>query len=480
MNGIFEKFSLRTRLALLYSGLLVFSVALVGSYSYKNVWQLLIENKVSHIRARAKPVIEHWLKNRKTGSGNIGHFQLTRKNALFLAHDLTSRDTVAIILNRDGKIIANGRRLPEEPIPPAHDLKYVKKALSGENEITYKSMADDKPILVFLIPLRDKPASRNILGVIQMSTSLKDINRILFRHGAMLIAVEGMVLILGALAGFWLIGLSLNELRNLSNTCLKIAKGDFSQRVDSKNRKDETGRLARSFNKMIDQLQFSFAAQKRFVSNAAHELMTPLTGLRGSLEVLLRGAQDDPAAVARLSKGMYKEVNRLIRLCEQLLGWSRLENTSNLRKKKVVLSDFLSEFRQQAAMLAKNNPIIINEGPFVAVMADPDLLKQVLFDLLANSMRHTPDKSPFVLTWKLMKSAVEISFSDKGEGMDKETLSGIFEPFFRGKSSKSKDEKGIGLGLTLIKSIIEAHGGQVYVKSRPEKGTSVFFTLPLE
>ena len=297
----------------------------------------------------------------------------------------------------------------------------------------------------------------------------------------MLTASAAVILILGIAAGFWLIGVSLKDLRSLLATCNRIAGGNFTERARLKNqRKDEIGQLAESFNRMIDRLEEAFATQRRFVANAAHELLTPLTGLRGSMEVLLRGAQDDAATAARLSRGMYREVNRLIRLCDQLLGLSRLESASNPRKQRMMLSGFFNDFKPQAQVLARGRSLVIQPGPFVSVMADPDLLKQILLNLLSNALRHSPPEAPIVLGWKLLPGRVEIRLSDRGEGMDAETLSRIFEPFYRGKSATRSGEKGTGLGLTLAKSMVEAHGGAIRVESAPNSGTTVFFTLPLE
>ena len=475
-----KSFPLQTRLGLLYAALLITSVALVSSYSYWNTWQLLVDGKVCHIRARAKPIIEHWLDSCGLSGSDSAPIAINSKDALILACDLTSRSAVAVILDSEGRVIANGKRLSDEPTAPTPDLRYVRKAFAGENEVTYKSVVNGDSVLVLLIPIRPQPTSGHILGVIQISTSLADTSQVLFHRGAILAAIVGIILVLGILAGCWLIDVSLRDLRALSGACEQISKGNFEQRARLEERQDEIGRLARSFNEMADHLESSFTSQRRFVSNAAHELLTPLTGLRGSLEVLLRGSQDDPVAVDALSKGMYKEVDRLIRVCERLLGISRLESAANLQKKSIVLADFVEDFKQQVQILMQNCQLAIYPGPSVNVSADPDLLKQVLFDLLANAMRHSPPSSPVSLGWKVLSSQVELWFSDAGEGMDSETMSHAFEPFFQGKSSVPVEEKGIGLGLTIVKSVIEAHGGSIRLESEPGKGTTVYFSLPLD
>lgn len=477
---VLKKLPLRVRLGLLYAVLLIISVGLVGCYSYWNIWQLFISNKSSHLRARAKPIIEHWLVDNNLDNEVFPQLKLNPQNALVLARDLTSHNTVAIVLNRTGDIIANGKQLPEEPEAPVPDKRYFRRAISGENEVTYRSQVKGKPVLVLLIPLRPQPMSSQIFGVVQMSTLLTDIKEVLFRHGAMLVSLVSVILFMGIGIGFWLIGVSLKDLKGLLISCDRISKGNFSQWVPIKNPCDEIGQLAVSFNQMVEKLEAAFSSQKRFVINAAHELMTPLTGLRGSLEVLLRGAQDDPSARARLLKGMYKEVNRLIRLCEQLLGLSRLENMTNVRKQSIVLSEFFSEFESQAQVLACEHSVVIQQGPYVRVLADPDLLKQILLDLLSNALRYSPTEAPVVIGWKLLPEEVEIWVLDKGQGMDPETLSHIFEPFYQGKLRVVSDNKGIGLGLSLAKSMIEAHGGAIRIDSSPGEGTTVSFTIPLE
>ncbi len=478
MKNIFTKYSLRTKLILLYTVLLIFSVVLVSYYSYWDIWQLLINNKTIHLRARAKPIIEHWLDGQKLINPDLTQLKFTPCNAVTLAHDLTSRNAVAVILNPKGKIVANGKRLPEEPVAPLPDIQYFRKAMSGINEISYLDKIHKNQVLVFLIPVRPQPGSGDIIGVIQVSTSLEDIDKIIFSHGSRQVTAVSVIIIFGILLGYWLTGINLKELQKLSEACQEIAKGNFTKRTDVRNREDEVGKLSDSFNLMTDKLEDLFNARKRFVADASHELLTPLTGLQGSLEVLLRGAQDDPESVNRLSKGMYKEVNHLIRLCDQLLGLSRLENSSNIRKERIVLKDFIAGFRQKAKHLISADSIIIQEGPPITLIADPDLLEQILFNLFSNAIRYSPSETPITLGWRLIPGYVEIYVADQGEGMNKEILSHAFKPFYRGKNKNLTKKRGSGLGLALTRSMVEAHGGSIRIKSTPDRGTTVFFTLP--
>jgi len=475
MKTFLARLSLKARFNLLYATLLVLSVGVLGWYSYWNVWHLLVENTSAHLRARAKPVIEHWISAQGIAAGDSALTGIPRPALRALAVDLTSRNTVACILDKNGHMLVSGKRLPEEPDPPAPQMAYLRRALNGENEVTYRDQSGEKAQLVLLIPLRPAPGSTHILGVIQLSTSLQEIDRILFRHGLMLLIAMAIILSLGAGIGMWLTASGLKDLETLSATCRQIAGGHFGQRVPVAGRSDEIGQLASAFNAMLDKLEATFAAQRRFTANAAHELLTPLTALRGSLEVLLRGAQDDPAAVTRLSKGMYAEVTRLIRLCEQLLGLARLESSANLRKKTVHLRSFFRTFVQQAKRLAPQRKVSVAEGPDITLQADPDMLQQILLNLFTNALNHSSPDTAIVFSWRLLPGRVEILVRDFGSGIPKEVLPHVFEPFF----SASPERRGAGLGLALVKSMTEAHGGSVTIESEEGAGTTVRIVLPL-
>ncbi len=479
MKKSFKYISLKTKLTFLYSVLLILSVVFISFYSYWNIWDLFTQNEVSHLRSKAKPIIEHWVSVHGLTDISSIPVKFTSQTALLLAQDLTSKNTVAVILTKDKKIIADGRRLPEEPISVPPDDLHFKKAMSGINEVIFWKNREGKPTLFFLIPLRPRPGSGHVFGVIQISTTLSDINEVLFRYGTMQVTAVVIILFLGIVIGYWLIGLNLNKLQKFTVTCQEVAKENFTQRIEVENHRDEIGKLAESFNIMIVKLETIFNAQKRFSANAAHELLTPLTGIRGSFEVLFRGAQDDPESREKLSKGMYQEVNRLIRVCDQLLGLSRLENSSNVGKQPVFICDFIQDFRLRICPLIKNNPLAISAGPFLTVQADPDLLEQILLNLFSNVVCHCPPGTPIVLGWKIVSSYLEIWVSDEGPGIDKDSLDHVFEPFYRVNSIEKNGEKGAGLGLALARSMVEAQGGTIKVFNENSKGTTVYFSLPL-
>lgn len=485
---MWKKLSLRTRLTILYAGLLALLLTILGVTFFIDTRNLLIENTASHIRATAKPIIEHWLYGENLSSQAIEgtkkkpDSKYLKKISRQLARDLTSRNVVAIVLDKNGKVIANGKVLEEEPAPVSPNPFYYRRAFSGENEVTYILSTDNKNVLVLLIPLRSAPGSDHVLGVVQLSSPLTPVERILYRHGLTLAVGTLITLILGTALGLLLISSALSELRHMIATCQRITEGRMDQRVHLPQRSDEVGQLAQAFNKMVERLEASFSAQRRFVASAAHELRTPLTALRGSLEVLMRGAQDDPATVAHLCHGMYREVLRLSKLCEELLDLAKLEISENVQKEKVVLKEFVNEFEEQARVLSQEREISILEGPSVSLKADPNMLKQILFDLLQNAIQHTGRNDRIALGWKLGDNGVDIWVEDNGHGILAEDLPHIFEPFYQGKkvSECGEHHKGSGLGLTLVKAMVEAHGGSIEVRSEVNRGTTFLIKLPFE
>ncbi len=483
---IWRKLSLRIRLTLLYAALLALMLAILGATFFIDTRNLLIENTASHIRARAKPIVERWLYNggfpKSPGSSaisvpDLGHLKRIAKR---LARDLTSKDTVAIVIDKKGHILANGKLLPEEPSPPTPMSRYYREALAGNNEVTYIVSENARDTLVLLIPLRSSPGSRKILGVVQLASPLTAVENTLYRHVLVLAAGSIVTLLLGSGLGLLLVSSTLSELGHMINTCESIKEGNLSERVNLPQRSDEIGQLARAFDGMVEKMEATFEAQKRFVANAAHELRTPLTALRGSLEVLLRGAQDDPSAVARLSQGMYREVLRLSRLCEELLDLAKLGLSENIRKVMVNLGEFFDEFLSQAKTLAGAREIRVKEGPFVHLSVDPDMLKQIMFDLVQNAVQNTSENGRITIGWELDPQGITIWVEDDGCGILPEDLPRIFEPFYRGKScaSRVRETRSAGLGLTLVKAMVEAHNGSIEVFSETGKGTKFVINFP--
>ena len=294
-------------------------------------------------------------------------------------------------------------------------------------------------------------------------------------------AVDFVVLeVLGTLAGFAVISAALKPLDALAATAERIAAGDLAQRENLPTGRDEIGRAAAAVAKLAASTEASLAAQRRFIAAAAHELRTPLAALQGAMDVLLRGALDDPPTAHRLTQSMYREVTRLFRLCDQLLGLSRAQTAEAIRKQPLELAPFFREFLAQARFLAQERELTLQEGAPLTIQADPDALKRILFNLVDNAVQHTAAGGKIALGWSETEGGVEIFVADDGEGIAPDDLPHIFEPFYRGERARSRRRGGAGLGLAMVKALVEAHGGKITAASTLGEGTKFTLWLPKE
>lgn len=467
--------SLRLRLTFLYVCMLAVLMAVLGSLFYYDIRSFLIDSTATRLRAQAKPVVDSALQNLGSGSDVVGISES-------LSRSITSRDTTAVILDADGEYLADGRTLEEEspPVPPRST--YVDQALGGINEVEYiDTNSFDERMLVLFIPLRSSDDNEEVIGAIQLNTPLTFTDELLSQERLLIGSGIAIALVLGTIGGLWITGSALTPLRRMVATCRRLSSGDLGERVNLPHRKDEVGQLAAAFDDMADRIEATFAAQKRFTADAAHELRTPLTALGGSLEVLMRGSQDDPAAANRLIQGMHREVLRLGRLSEQLLDMSRLDAPMALNYQDIRLARFFEEFASQAEHLAREHEIVLEKGPPETTLhADPDTVKQALFNLADNAAQHTPPGGKVRLGWGEGNGSIEVWVADEGEGIQPDNLPYIFEPFYRGDRSRSRRRGGTGLGLALVKTIAKSHGGEVHVESEEGKGSRFTMTLPKE
>ncbi|MCL6448177.1 MAG: phosphate regulon sensor histidine kinase PhoR [Armatimonadetes bacterium] len=224
--------------------------------------------------------------------------------------------------------------------------------------------------------------------------------------------------------------------------------------------------------------------RSEFVANVSHELRTPLTSLRGYLETLLDGAIEDPAATRRFLEIMNKETERLTRLVDDLLDLSKIEERRVVHRWQPVqlvenINRVVTMFRPQAN---EKNLELTAEVPadLPAVHGDPDMLTQVLINLVDNAVKYTPAGGKVTIRAGTAGGDVRVSVEDTGIGIPPESLPRIFERFYRVDKARSRELGGIGVGLAIVKHIIRAHGGKTYVESAVGKGSTFSFTLPVE
>jgi two-component system OmpR family sensor kinase len=308
-------------------------------------------------------------------------------------------------------------------------------------------------------------------------------------------SVAALVL-LGA-AGYMVVRRSLRPLREVEETAAAIAAGDLNRRVPVRNVDTEVDHLAQSLNAMLAQIQYgvtateaseeaarrSEAKMRQFVADASHELRTPLTTIRGFAELYRQGASRDPKLVLERIEA---EAERMGLLVEDLLMLARLDAQRPIESEPVDLLGLAGDVVHSAqAMTARqegaDHPVAldIQSGPgTLEVCGDAARLRQVLANLVGNALSHTPPGTPVTVRLTPGEDEVRLEVSDKGPGLSKEAASRVFERFYRTDASRTRVSGGAGLGLSIVRALVTAHGGTVGVDSAPGEGTTFTVLLP--
>jgi signal transduction histidine kinase len=294
---------------------------------------------------------------------------------------------------------------------------------------------------------------------------------------ALLFAGAGAAIIALGLARLLARGMT-QPLRDMANAAERLGRGDYSERVPVTSR-DELGRTAETFNQMATELENMERLRRDLVANVSHELKTPISALRAHLENILDGVEEPtPATIAM----MLQQSERLGRLVEQLLDLSKLESGSiPLEREPVSLVRVVDRVINEVRLGRAGGARVLNLIPngFPQVMGSEERIHQVLFNLIDNALRFTPAGGRVQVSAVRQDGWCEVSVEDTGPGVPEEHRPYVFERFYRVDPSRSRSDGGTGIGLTIAKSVVEAHGGKIWVDRSDEGGAAFRFTLPL-
>jgi two-component system OmpR family sensor kinase len=320
---------------------------------------------------------------------------------------------------------------------------------------------------------------------IVVATSLDDVDATLRRLLLIMLAVTGGVLVALAALGLWVVRLGLRPLAAIEATAAGIAGGDLTRRVERAEPRTEVGRLGLSLNAMLGQIESAFEAQaaserrlRRFVADASHELRTPLSAIRAYAELFKRGAERRPADLARSMEGITRESKRMSVLVDDLLLLARLDEGRPLERESVELDEVVSEAVETAQTVEPERPIALDTEP-ASVLGDRDRLRQIVDNLLGNVRSHTPAGAPVSVRVACQNGNALVEVADSGPGLGPEEAGRVFERFYRADPSRARASGGVGLGLSIVAAVAEAHGGSVAAESEPGRGATFRITLPL-
>jgi two-component system OmpR family sensor kinase len=311
-----------------------------------------------------------------------------------------------------------------------------------------------------------------------LATSLHDVDETLHRLLVIELLVTAVVLAAIMLLGLWIVRLGLRPLDAIARTADGIAAGDLSRRVERAESRTEVGRLGIALNTMLDRIEESDQRLRRFVADASHELRTPIAAVRGYAALFGRGAATRPDDLERLINGIGMASERMSALVEDLLLLARLDEHRPLESKPVRLDELAAEAVEMAQAVDPSRPIELTTVA-LTILGDDTRLRQVVDNLLGNTRSHTPAGTPVRVSVRREQGSAILEVTDDGPGMSAEEASHAFERFYRADSSRVRNSGGVGLGLSIVSAVTEAHGGSVAVQSEPGRGTTFRVRLPL-
>lgn len=383
------------------------------------------------------------------------------------------------ILSPDGKMIARSRNLGTNNLPMNAQMMSLLQAGQfsfvtipmGTAQSAFWSQGDLRMVSV---PLFAK-GKLQILLQLGVSTHALDQSLARLRNSLFFIGVPLTILLAGA-GGWWLAGRAFDPINRIVVAAQKMGAERLGERLPVPQADDELGRLSRTLNEMLDRLEGAFKSQERFVADASHELKTPITVLKGELEVLRSQPRSNEEYKAFVDSAL-EELGRLTQIIENLLVLARADSGRPLKLDKAVrldevvlgvigrLQSFAANAQVKLAMTIADP--LAEDG--LTIQGDPDLLASLFFNLIHNAVKYSAAGQTVEIG---LAAGPCVIVRDHGTGISAEDLGHIFERFHRAENPSRSEVKGTGLGLAIAKWIADAHGARIAVESKPAEGSS--------
>lgn len=305
---------------------------------------------------------------------------------------------------------------------------------------------------------------------------------------------ENYLVLIGIILGFFnILGLTaivflgskasrrlLAPIKTMTNTVEEISINALSKRLNVRGSKDELRDLAKTFNDMLDRLETSVEQQNQFISDASHELRTPIAVIQGYADLLVRWGKNEPQVLEESITAIKNEAESMNSLVQKLLFLARGDKErQHVEKENFSLCQLIDEILKETKLIDPNHQIVNVHNEDLIIYADRTLLKEAIRIFMENSIKFTPHLGIIKLNSYRKSNKAIITIEDTGMGIPQEDLPNIFNRFYRADKSRTKSSGGTGLGLAIAKWIIDNHQGNIHVWSELNSGTIVRIELPL-
>ncbi len=458
--------TLRARILVVTVALFVIGLAAANFTTYHFLSSFLVDRVDDQLEAATRPAAARLTRTAPLHGGEHG---------LFLPDG-----SYAALIDARGRVRAEARfAFGQEASQPEIPSDLI-RSQAGEPTLTTAS-AVSGPTEYRLIA---KPLGEEGTVVVALPlTEVRATERRLLLLGGV---VSGLVIVAIGVAAYWLTRRELRPLERMAEKSGAIAAGDLSQRVEPDDARTEVGRLGGALNAMLAEIERAFderiAAEerlRRFVADASHELRTPVTSIRGYAELFRRGAGDRPADLANVMRRIEQEGDRMGELVEELLLLARLDQGLPLERQPVDVSAVVAAAADAAHAVDPERPIDVDSQSPLVVLGSEARLRQAVDNLLTNARVHTPARTPIHVGVATEDEEVVLEVADAGPGVPAAEADRIFERFYRTDRSRTRSQGGVGLGLAIVRSVVEAHGGAVGYRARLGGGSVFRVVLPL-
>jgi heavy metal sensor kinase len=471
--------SLSFRLVTWYAGVLTLVFVLIGALTVILLREYLESNVLDTQARRARQIADTLV----AAASQTGDATMAREVEELYAPEVNER--FIRITRGDGQVVYasgpphDGSFDPASVPPPS--LMHPGLTLPGQTRPGAFPLKESSLKGSMLIAAQTYTGADNSRYVIEVGVSTARTQETVRQVLLMLTIGLPIAVSVAVTGGFVLVRRALKPVDNLSQKAAAITQHSLSERLPVVRSGDELERLSVSLNLMISRLEDAINSSKQFVADASHELRTPLAVLRGELENLAQDAQLKPQTRETLGSSL-EEVDRLAEIVEGLLALSRLD-TGEARAEWVRfdLAALVATTADQISLLAedKHITVVCDSSERVMIEGDQARLKQVVVNLLDNAIKYTPNGGRIKLKITQEEGNAVLDVADDGIGMPPEVLPHIFKRFYRVDGSRSRDQGGAGLGLSIVKSICDAHGARVEVSSTPGQGSRFRIRQPL-
>lgn len=479
--------SLRFKLTLWYVlilGILLISFSSFLYFTLSNSLRRDVDNK---LRSLAELIAsESSSPLSKFGFGNID-------KALETSMNLKPIGKFIQVLDESGNIGRKSDNLKNVQLPIS--LNALKNASKGVITFETNRSFGNTPMRIITFPVIE---NSHVTKIVQIASSLEEVEDALNTLFIILVITVPLALMIASLGGQFLAHKALKPVDNITQTARIITSQNLNQRITPPKVKDEISRLIETFNEMISRLDHSFRQIKQFSSDASHELKTPLTILKGEVEVTLRKERTPPEYQQTLKSNL-EEINRMSQIVEDLLLLSKADiGEVRLNKEDINLTEILTEVVTQMDRLAKSKGLYLstsNHHQDIHIFGDALRIRELFINLIENGIKYTEKGGSIHITLQRENEPpmrnhssreegekgefAKVVVSDTGIGIAKEDQERIFNRFFRVDKARSREQGGSGLGLSICKWIVDAHQGEIMVDSEVGKGSSFIVKLPL-